>query len=136
MRLHTSNAGAQVRSRVGELDPACRNVRVHMLHVLQLKRYQMLQLTILRVFVLSLQSCPTLRPDALLPARLLCPWDSPGKNTGVGCYALLQGIFQTQRSSRPRDRTLQWQAGSSTSTLQLRPPVQPRKKNIYRIIRR
>jgi len=27
----------------------------------------------------------------LLPARLLCPWDSPGKNTGVGCHALLQG---------------------------------------------
>ena len=30
------------------------------------------------------------------PARLLCPWDSPGKNTGVGCHALLQGIFPTQ----------------------------------------
>ena len=24
-------------------------------------------------------------------ARLLCPWDSPGKNTGVGCQSLLQG---------------------------------------------
>ena len=30
------------------------------------------------------------------PARLLCPWDSPGKNTGVDCHALLQGIFPTQ----------------------------------------
>ena len=30
------------------------------------------------------------------PARLLCPWDSPGKNAGVGCHALLQGIFLTQ----------------------------------------
>ena len=29
------------------------------------------------------------------PARLLCPWDSPGKHTGVGCHALLQGIFLT-----------------------------------------
>ena len=28
--------------------------------------------------------------------RLLCPWDSPGKNTGVGCHALLQGVFPTQ----------------------------------------
>ena len=28
--------------------------------------------------------------------RLLCPWDSPGKNTGVGRHALLQGIFLTQ----------------------------------------
>ena len=32
----------------------------------------------------------------LQPARLLCPWDSSGKNTGVGCHALLQGIFLTQ----------------------------------------
>ena len=32
----------------------------------------------------------------LLPSRLLCSWDSPAKNTGVGCHALLQGIFPTQ----------------------------------------
>ena len=41
---------------------------------------------------------------------LLCLWDSPGKNTGVGCHALFQGIFQ------PRDQTcdsylLHWRAG-------------------------
>ena len=30
---------------------------------------------------------------------LLCPWDSPGKNTGVGCHALLQGILPIQGSS-------------------------------------
>ena len=35
-------------------------------------------------------------PHGLQPSRLLCPWDSPGKNTGVGCCALLQGIFLTQ----------------------------------------
>ena len=29
------------------------------------------------------QSCPTLRPHGLYSARLLCPWDFPGKNTGV-----------------------------------------------------
>ena len=34
----------------------------------------------------SLQSCPTL----CNPTRLPCPWDSPGKNTGVGCHFLLQ----------------------------------------------
>ena len=34
--------------------------------------------------------------SGLLPARLLCPWDSPGKNTRVGCHSLLQGIFPTQ----------------------------------------
>ena len=42
------------------------------------------------------QSCPTLRPQGLQPARLLCPWDSPGKSTGVGHHFLLQGIFQTR----------------------------------------
>ena len=31
--------------------------------------------------------------------RLLCPWDFPGKNTGVGCHFLLQGIFLTQGSN-------------------------------------
>ena len=35
----------------------------------------------------------------LQPSRLLCPWDSPGKNTGVGCHFLLQGIFPTQGSN-------------------------------------
>ena len=30
---------------------------------------------------------------------ILCPWDSPGKNTGVGCHFLLQGIFLTQESN-------------------------------------
>ena len=32
----------------------------------------------------------------LQPARLLCPWDFPGKNTGVGCHFLLQRIFPTE----------------------------------------
>ena len=41
----------------------------------------------------SLQSCPILRFYGLQPARLLCSWDSPGKNTGVGCHVLLQMIF-------------------------------------------
>ena len=44
------------------------------------------------------ESCPTLaaQPHGLYPTRLLCPWDSPGKNTGMGCHFLLQGIFPTQ----------------------------------------
>ena len=45
------------------------------------------------------QSCPTLCNPGLQPARLLCPWNSPGKNTRVGCYFLLQGIFPTQGSN-------------------------------------
>ena len=40
--------------------------------------------------------CPTLlQPHEPWPARLLCSWDFPGKNTGVGCHFLLQEIFLT-----------------------------------------
>ena len=39
----------------------------------------------------------SLQPCGLKPARLLCPWDSPDKNTGVGCHVLLQRIFLTLR---------------------------------------
>ena len=38
----------------------------------------------------------SLQPYGLYPARLLCPWDFPGKNPGVGHHFLLQGIFLTQ----------------------------------------
>ena len=38
----------------------------------------------------SLQSCLTVRPHGLQPTRLPRPWDSPGKNTGVGCHFLFQ----------------------------------------------
>ena len=41
------------------------------------------------------KSCSTLC-DPMDPASLLCPWDFPGKNTEVGCYFLLQGVFLTQ----------------------------------------
>ena len=41
--------------------------------------------------------------------QLLCPWDSPDKNTGVGCHALLHGIFPTQGSN---PHLLHWQADS------------------------
>ena len=37
----------------------------------------------------------SLRPDRPWPVRFLCPRDFPGKNTGVGCHFLLQGIFPT-----------------------------------------
>ena len=38
----------------------------------------------------------SLWPHGLEPAKLLCPWNSPSKNTGVGCHSLLQEIFLTQ----------------------------------------
>ena len=46
------------------------------------------------------QSGPTLcDPHGLQPVRLLCPWDFPGKNTGVGCH------FFSRGSSQPKDQT-------------------------------
>ena len=41
-----------------------------------------------------------LQPHGLQSTRLLCPWDYPGKNTGMGCHFLLQGIFPTQGLNR------------------------------------
>ena len=38
-----------------------------------------------------------LPPNGLQTERLLCPWNFTGTNTGVGCHAVLQGIFVTQR---------------------------------------
>ena len=49
--------------------------------------------------------------DCSLP-RLVCPWDSPGKNTGVGCHALLQGSIPTQ-GSNPVD----WAIGETVEFL-------------------
>ena len=86
----------------------------------------------------SLQSYPTVQPHGLQPASLLCPWDSPGKNTGVGCHALFKGtfhprdqmIFPTQRSNlglphcrqilcqlihKGSQRTLEWVANPFSS---------------------
>ena len=38
----------------------------------------------------------SLQPHGLQPTRLFCPWNFPGKNTGLGCHFLLQGIFPVQ----------------------------------------
>ena len=46
------------------------------------------------------------------PLRLLCPWDSPGKNTGVGYHAPLQGTFLTQRLNLCLLYPMHWQVGS------------------------
>ena len=47
------------------------------------------------------QPCPTLVTLwTIQPTRFLCPWDFPGKNAGVGCHFLLQGIFLNHRLNR------------------------------------
>ena len=55
------------------------------------------------------------------PARLLCPWDSPGKNAGVGYHALLQGIFPTQGLNPRLLCLLHWQV----DTVPTVPPGKP-----------
>ena len=71
----------------------------------------------------SLQSCPTLRDpvDCSLPGSSV-HGDFPGKNTGVDCHFLLQGIFPTQGSNLLLLRLLHWQAGY----LLLAPPGKPK----------
>ena len=57
------------------------------------------------MFALVSKSCLTfLQPHRLWPSRLFCPWDFPGKNTGVGCHSLLRGSSQ----SRDRIETQSW----------------------------
>ena len=59
------------------------------------------------------QSCPTICDpiDCSLPGSSV-PGDSPGKNTGVCCHALLQGIFPTQGSNPRLGCLLHWQVDS------------------------
>ena len=58
--------------------------------------------------------------DPMEPPRFLCPWDSPGKNTGVGCHALLQGSLPDPGWNPCLFHLLHWQAGSL-----LLPPGKP-----------
>ena len=67
----------------------------------------------------SLSVSDSLQPHGLQPTVFLCPWDSPGKNTGVGCHFLLQGIFPTQELNTCLMRFLHWQPNS------LPPPGKP-----------
>ena len=112
-------------------------LRVCVLHVLQLKRSQMLQLAVLHACMLSLQSCPTLRslmhcsrqaPLSMGFSRqehwsgLPCPppggLPDPGMEPTFLMSPAVAGGFST------------------TGVLQVRSPVQPREKNIYGVIKR
>ena len=61
----------------------------------------------------ALQSCPTVRPHRRQPTRLRPPWDSPGKNTGVGCHFLLQCM-----------KSEKWKWSHSVVSDTMRPPRQ------------
>ena len=97
MHLFLSCAHVQVQSQTLHLCLLC--TRSHFSHVCHFSHC-------------SLQSY------GLQPARLLRPWDSPGKNPGEGCHALLQGIFPTQELNPCLLHLLHWQATS----LSLAPP--------------
>ena len=80
------------------------------------------------VFIYMYMEVPVMS-DSLGPygpslARLLCPWDSPGKNTRVGCHALLQRIFPTQGSNPSLLCLLHWQESSLSPV----PPGKPSSK--------
>ena len=66
----------------------------------------------------------SLQPHRLQPARLLYPWDSQGKNTGLGCHVLLQGIFLTQELNLHLLRFLHWQVGSLSLVPHGKPNIQ------------
>ena len=69
-------------------------------------------ITVFALKVKVAQSCLTLQSHGLQPVRLLCPWNSPGKNTGVDSHALHQGIFPTQGLNLSPLSLLHWQLGS------------------------
>ena len=69
-----------------------------------------------KVKVSAAQSC--LNFATPWSTKLLCPWDSPGKNTRVGCHFLLQGIIRTQGSN---PGLLHWRVNSFLSE----PPGKP-----------
>ena len=69
-----------------------------------------------------------LQSYGLWPARLLCPLNSPGKNTGLGCHALLQGIFPTQGLNPRLLCQVLYQLGSSSPHIDAQLKNQKKKK--------
>ena len=92
--------------------------------MLLLKSFQSGRLLAPRCVHSVAQSCLTVQPQGLYPARLLCPWHPPGKNTGVGCHFLLQGLFLTQ-GSNPHVLHLQH---SEVDSLPLVPSGKPKQR--------
>ena len=90
-----------------------------------------IKLTLAAVCAQLLQYCPTLCDpmDCSLPGSS-CPWNSPGKSTGVGCHVLLQGIFLTQGFHAPLGMSPAQQAES----LLLSHPGSPAPISIFPIM--
>ena len=85
------------------------------------------ELLVQRACMLSCFRCVQLFATPWIAAcRLLCLWDSPGKNIGVGCHFLLQGIFMTQGLNRG---LLHWWVAS----LPFEAPGKQRKKKLLSV---
>ena len=69
----------------------CRQILYHLIHATAHNKIQIQSKS-----VSSSVMSNSLLPHGLYPPGFLCPWDSPGKDTGMGCHSLLQGIFLTQ----------------------------------------
>ena len=81
--------------------------------------------------VLEAQSCLTLYdPMDYIAPRLLCPWNSPGKNTGVGSNSPLKGLFPTQGSNPGLPHALQADSLQSEPTGKPMIEVAPKKKKL------
>ena len=89
-------------------------------------------ITTLCVCAKLLQLCLSLQPYGLQPSRLLCPWDFPGSNTGVGCHSLLQGNFSTQESNLCLLSLRYWEADSLPLVLPEKSVMTPIKLNTHR----
>ena len=66
----------------------------------------------------------SVQPYGLQPSRFLCPWDSPGKNTAVGCHALLQGIsliFYSLQTKNGHTKVIQIPISVCTNEVLLHP---------------
>ena len=72
----------------------------------------------------------SLQPCGLQPTRLLCPWDCPGKITGMGCHFSLQGIFLIQGSNLGLQH---WQADSLPSEPPGGPPGKPIEISLWHL---
>ena len=69
------------------------------------------------------QLCPAFCDPMDCSPPILCPWDFTGKNTGVGCHTLLQGISLTQGSNQCLLRLVHWQMDSLSLSHLGSPPL-------------
>ena len=127
------SAGAwQQCARVCVCTRVCVHVRVHARVRARVRVHACVCARVCAVLRCSVVS-HSLQPHELQPTRLLRPWDSPGKNPGAGCHALLQGIFPTQGL---HPHLLHWQVGSSllghlgSPWLQREVPVMTRRDSV------